>query len=245
MSKRRNHRDVIWLYGRHAVRAALNNPEREILRVVALEPSLLCDCKTKVKIEVEIVDKNFFTTTFGKDAIHQGCAVQVRQLADLCIEDIIEDDQDNRPLVFLDQVTDPQNIGSILRASAVFGARAVVVADDNSPEITASIAKTASGAVELVPIIRVTNLVQTIKKLKKAGFWCVGLDERGNKQIHELSLSGKYIFVIGSEGNGMRRLTREECDFLAIIPNSGEFSTLNAAQAATVTLYEFLRQQKQ
>lgn len=243
MSKRRNHRDVIWLYGRHAVRAALNNPKREILRVVAVEPDLLCDCNEKVKVEV--VDKNFFNTIFGKDAIHQGCAVQVRQLPDLGIEDVIEDDQDNRPIVFLDQVTDPQNIGSILRASAVFGARAVVVADDNSPEITASIAKAASGATEIVPVIRVTNLVQTIKKLKKAGFWCVGLDERGNKQIHELPLNGKFIFVIGSEGNGMRRLTREECDFLAIIPNCGTFSTLNAAQAATVTLYEFLRQQKQ
>ena len=240
MNRKHHQREVMWLYGKHAVKAALNNPKREVLRLVALEKCQDLECG---KAKLEIVDKNFFTTTFGKDAIHQGCALQVKKLSDTYIEDIIEDDNDSRPIVFLDQVTDPQNIGSILRASAVFGARAVVVADDNSPEITASIAKTASGAVELVPLVRVTNLVQTIKMLKKSGFWCVGLDERGNKKIQELSLKGKYIFVIGSEGSGMRRLTREECDFLVQLPSYSEFSTLNAAQAATVTLYEFLRQQ--
>lgn len=245
MNKKRHQSEVMWLYGKHAVKAALQNPQREVLRFVISENNIdfAEECRTR-GVKTEIADKNFFAATFGKDATHQGCAVQVRKLPEVFIEDIIEDESDTRPIVFLDKVTDPQNVGSIMRAAAVFGARAIVVAEDNSPELTASAAKTASGAVEIIPIIRVTNLVHTIKDLKKKGFWCIGLDERGDKTINEVSLDGKFIFVIGSEGSGMRRLTRETCDFLVQLPCYDKFSTLNAAQAATVALYEILRQQR-
>ncbi len=229
----------IWIYGKHAVRAAVLNKNRHVFKVVVLPQNK--DFFADLSVKVNIADKNYFSSLFGKDAIHQGCAAQVLDLDRVFLEDLPDDD---RPVVVLDQVTDPQNIGSILRASAVFGAKAVVLPEMNSPEITAVIAKVASGALESVPVVKVKNLVQSIKMLKKAGYWCLGLDERGDKKIAEINLKGKFILVIGSEGQGMRRLTRENCDFLVQLPSIGSFSTLNAAQAATVSLYEILRQKE-
>lgn len=233
----------MWIYGRHAVKAALENPNREHYRLITLESTknFLLEMN-QIKIKAEIVDKNVFAELFGKDAIHQGCAILAKRLPRCDLETLAANEHDNRPFVFLDQITDPQNIGSIMRASAVFGAQGVVVTDNNSPELTPAIAKMASGAIESIPLIVVTNLVQSINKLKKLGFWCVGLDERANQKIYEQKLNGKMIIVIGSEGGGMRRLTRETCDFLVQFPSHGEFSTLNAAQAATVSLYEISKQ---
>ena len=232
-----------WIYGKHAVKAALQNKKRKIFRFVMLE-SVADYFKDIKNIKPEIVNAEFFQAKFGKNATHQGCAVQVGKLSEIFIEDLLEDENDLRPFVFLDQVTDPQNVGSIMRAGAVFGARAVVVPENSSPELSPAIIKAASGAAEIVPLIRVTNLVQTINKLKKEGFWCVGLDERGEKTLSRTDLKGKIIIVIGSEGDGMRRLTKESCDFLVQLPFADNFSTLNAAQAATVSLYEVLRQQQ-
>jgi 23S rRNA (guanosine2251-2'-O)-methyltransferase len=234
----------MWIYGKHAVKHALRSSNREILRIVILEScaDFVKEC-SNLSLKPEIVDKKFFLSVFGGNATHQGCAVFVKKHRELSIEELANDPLDFRPLMFLDQITDPQNIGSIMRAAAVFGARAVVVTDRNSPELTPAIAKAASGSIEYIPFIRVTNLVSTINNLKKNGFWCVGLDERSDKKIQDISLDGKFIFIIGSEGNGMRKLTRETCDFLVTLPSRGKFSTLNAAQAATITLYEVLRQQ--
>jgi 23S rRNA (guanosine2251-2'-O)-methyltransferase len=234
---------TMWIYGRHAVKYVLLNKKREILRLVLLE-----SCRNfpercqELPVRPEIVDKNFFICTLGSNAVHQGCAALVKNLKDPFIGELLEDELDDRPFIFLDQVTDPQNVGSILRAAAVFGARAVVMTERNSPELTSAVAKTASGAVEIIPLIKVVNLVQTIRDLKKRNFWCVGLDETSDKKIQEIPLQGKFIFVIGGEGRGIRKLTCESCDFIARLPSFGDFATLNAAQAATVTLYEFLRQ---
>jgi 23S rRNA (guanosine2251-2'-O)-methyltransferase len=239
-------RNLMWIYGKHAIKAALCNPRRKVLRLIALESfkNFPIECE-KLSLKPEIVDRNFFNAIFGKDAIHQGCAIQVKKLPDCSIEELASDESDNRPFVFLDHASDPQNIGSILRASAVLGARAVVLTENNSPELTPVIVKTASGAVESVPLIRVVNLVRAINYLKQKGFWCVGLDERSNKKIYETALDGKFILVVGSEGEGLRRLTRENCDFLVQLPCLGkEFSTLNAAQAAAIALYEMLRQRR-
>lgn len=227
----------VWIYGKHAVRAAVLNENRQVFKVVVLPQNR--DFLSDLSVKMEVVDKNYFLSLFGKDVIHQGCAAQVLTLDDVFLEDLPDDD---RPIVFLDQVTDPQNIGSILRASAVFGAKAVVLPEMNAPEVTAVIAKVASGALETVPLIKVKNLVQSIKMLKKLGYWCLGLDERGDKKIGEMDLADKFVLIIGSEGQGMRRLTRGNCDFLVQLPSVGSFSTLNAAQAATVSLYEILRQ---
>ncbi len=233
---------LIWIYGKHAVTAALSNKKRKILKIVISTQTkdFIEDIDTR-NIKIEIVDKTFFVKQFGKDVIHQGIALLAEPLKEVFLEDVLDDD---RPFIFLDQVTDPQNIGSILRAAAVFGAKAVVLPESNSPELTASIMKIASGAVETVPLIKVKNLVQSIKMLKEKGYWCVGLDERGNKQLYEIDLKVKLILIIGSEGHGMRRLTRENCDFLVKLPYWKDFSTLNASQAATISLYEVLKQKR-
>ncbi|MDR3155552.1 MAG: 23S rRNA (guanosine(2251)-2'-O)-methyltransferase RlmB [Holosporaceae bacterium] len=245
-SRSDKNRNSFWIYGKHAVKAAILNKERKILRLILLE-----SCKDFLEeygsvhesLQAELVDKNYFAAKFGKDATHQGCAVLVKDLHfHLCLEDLLTDESDNRPFMFLDQITDPQNLGSILRASAVFGARAVVVPEHNSPEFSPAIWKAASGAAEYVPIIRVINFVHAINDLKKHGFWCVGLDEKSSKTMSEMDLERKLIVVIGSEGTGMRRLTRESCDFLVKLPGIGSFTTLNAAQAATISLYEIRRQ---
>lgn len=237
----------MWIYGKHAVTAAILNKKRRIKRFVALE-SLKSYFESQLgaqKISPEIVDTDFFLTKFGKNATHQGCAILAEPLKEMFLEDLLVDTADERPFVFLDQVTDPQNVGSILRASAVFGARAVVVTENSSPEMSPAIAKAASGATELIPLIRVTNLVQSLNLLKEKGFWCVGLDERGQQELSQIDLAGKIAIVVGIEGEGLRRLTRESCDFLVQLPFFENFSTLNAAQAATVSLYEVLRQHKQ
>jgi 23S rRNA (guanosine2251-2'-O)-methyltransferase len=246
MSKKEKNRtsgESVWIYGKHAVKAALQNPERKISRFIVLEScrDYWEECNLS-QIKTEIVDKNFFNALFGKEAIHQGCAVLAKQLSEHSVEELIKDESDMRPFIFLDRVSDPQNIGSILRAAAVFGARATIITEDNSPTLTSTAIKAASGAAELVPLIRVKNLVRTINNLKENGFWCIGLDERSDKKIYEISLKENLIVVIGSEGDGMRRLTRETCDFLVKLPAFANFATLNAAQAATFSLYEILRQ---
>lgn len=237
-------RDTMWIYGKHAVKAAVLNEKREILRTIALESckNFFSEFKHGRSLRIEVSDKNLFASIFGKESIHQGCAVLVRKFCDYSIEELTEDESDNRPIVFLDQITDPQNIGSILRASAVFGARAVVITENHSPDLTPVIAKAASGALETVPLVRVINFANSINVLKKRGFWIIGLAEESDKMISEIKLDGKFVFIIGSEGDGMRRLTRDNCDFLVKLPVFGSFTTLNAAQAATVSMYEITRQ---
>ena len=232
--------DSMWIYGRRAVEAVLSNPRRKILRFLLSEGTCL-DIPSSIKYEV--VGKEAFAELFGRHAVHQGCAVLVNNLPDWDLDSFLRKSDDDRPFVILDQVQDVQNIGSIIRASAVFDIQAIIMTKKNSPSLTAALAKAASGALEFVPIIRVGNLVQAINTLQKQGFWIVGLDERGTQSLHELPLkSGKFACIIGSEGKGMRRLTREHCDFLARIPCNEKFSTLNAAQAATLALYEIFKQ---
>lgn len=234
--------NAMWIYGIHAVRAVLKNPQRKILKIMLTRDSEIVIEDKKLLSKLHVIEKESFASMFG-NAIHQGCAVLAENLPEYALKDLAENDTDNRPFLFLDQVQDPQNIGSILRAAAVFGARAIVMTEKNSPKISSAIAKTASGALEIVPFVRIVNMMQAINFLKNKGFWCIGLDERANKHLHEIPMkkNDKYVFVIGSEGNGMRRLTREGCDFLVKLPEFGKFSTLNAAQAATVSLYEIMR----
>ena len=245
--QQKNTKNMMWIYGKHAVKAAVHNEGREVSRLVILESCKdfveQLDCRSK-SLKPEIVDRNFLSALFGKDSIHQGCAALIKNFDELSLEDVLDDESDDRPIIFLDQITDPQNIGGILRAAAVFGARAVVMMYTNSPEVTPAISKIASGALELIPLIRIVNLVNSIKLLKKQGFWIIGTAENSEKKLDEIDLRGKNAFIIGSESDGIRRLTRENCDFLVQLPTSGEFTTLNAAQAATVSLYESLRQRQ-
>lgn len=237
----KNSKSSMWIYGVHAVQAVLKNPKRVVLRFIIANKEHVSNFSFSKSIIPEVIPKQQFSDLFGKDAIHQGVAVLVEHNNEIFIEDILRD-QDDRPIVILDQITDPHNIGAILRSAAVFDAKCLIVTENNSPSETSVLAKTASGALEIVPIVRVVNLAQCMKLLKKNNYWCVGLDERGTDYLNDLNLLGRYAFVIGSEGYGMRRLTKESCDILAKLPVSDSFSTLNAAQACTVTLYESFRQ---
>lgn len=242
MSKTKNKgSNLIWIYGIHAVRAAVNNPERLIYRIIVSDKEQSKSLLPGKSVDIEVVSKQYFSDLFGKDAMHQNIAALVKPQTETLLEDILAEDNE-RPIIILDQITDPHNVGAILRSAAVFDVKCMIVPENNTPNETAVLAKTASGALEIVPIIRVINLARCIKILKENSYWCIGLDERGTDFLNNIDLSGKFAFIIGSEGSGMRRLTKESCDILAKLPVSDNFSTLNAAQACTVTLYESFKQ---
>lgn len=234
------------LYGAHTVLAALNNPARkchEIWIAKGLSPEIEESLKHRPEIQVLYKSLDDFDKLLGEETVHQGIALKVSPLKRQFIEDIINAEATSSCVIILDQVTDPQNVGAIMRSAAAFGASAVVCQSMNAPDLDSpSLAKSASGAVEFIPLIDVTNLSRTMDDLKAAGFWCFGLDEQGTSTIEKTKLSGKVALVMGREGKGLRPLTKESCDVLVTLPTSTAFTTLNVSNAAAVALYEWKRQ---
>jgi 23S rRNA (guanosine2251-2'-O)-methyltransferase len=227
----------VWLYGRHAVVAALANPERRLHRLlVAGEPPAL---PTGCPLAPEHATRDQIETVLPSGAVHQGLAL----LADPPVETSIEEFCTEAAMapralaVVLDQVSDPQNVGAVLRSAAVFGAGCVIVSDRHAPPPTGALAKAASGALEAVPLIRAVNLVRALAALKEAGFWCIGLDAAADTPIGQAGRFPKTALVLGAEDDGLRRLTRESCDLLVRIPGVGPLSSLNVSNAAAVALY--------
>jgi 23S rRNA (guanosine2251-2'-O)-methyltransferase len=247
------HPDVIWLFGVHPVLAALANPTRpcrrlllteEVARALGHRLGAALAAGNKAPMAREIVARGEIDRLLPPATVHQGIALEAGPLPDVELDAICRGvaDQDRALLLLLDQVTDPQNVGAVLRAAAGFGALAVVVTERHAPAATASLAKAASGALERVPLVRVTNLVRAMEELKGADFWCAGLDADAPQSLTEAKLAGRTALVLGAEGEGLRRLTRETCDMLLRIPMALEGgASLNVAAAAAIALYEYAR----
>ncbi len=240
-----------WFYGAHAVRAALMNPKRRLLRLIATEngSETIAEPARQRGLQIEKAEGKDMDRMFAPGTVHQGIALRVAPLPEPVLADILgasnaadENGEPTRPLVILDQVTDPQNVGAVLRSAAVFGARAVIVTRRNSPPITGTLAKAASGAVEQMPLVQVPNVAQAIAVLQSEGWFTVGLEGTGDKSLAQMDLTGKIAIVMGAEGTGLRRLTAERCDLLAKIPGEPGFASLNVSNATAVALYEISRQ---
>jgi 23S rRNA (guanosine2251-2'-O)-methyltransferase len=235
-------RETLWLFGLHAVRDALENPAREKLRLVVTKNALdkLEAAVAASGMAPEITDPRKFNVPIDEGSVHQGAALEVRalhwgSLADICIGGR------GAPLVvLLDRVTDPHNVGAVLRSAEVFGARAVIAPRHHSAPETGALAKTASGALERQPYLRVTNLGDAMQELREMGYVLIGLDGDGPVTLNEaLATAGPRAIglVMGAEGPGLRDRTRDTCDILARIPYPGGFGSLNVSNAAAVALY--------
>jgi len=235
---------LLWLYGTHAVTAALRNPRRRVRRVVGL-PDAAAEMRAAVSgVQVTEADRAAIERLLPRGAVHQGIAAEVEVFPALGIEDAVEmaEDRPHTLVVVLDQVTDPQNVGAVLRSAAAFGASAVIVPENGSPEAGGALAKAAAGALETMPLIRVVNLKRALETLKAGGFWCLGLAGEATADLAAHDMRGRTALVLGAEGEGMRRLTRETCDLLVRIPILPDMESLNVSAAAAVSLYEWRRQ---
>lgn len=238
--KRHTSSNLYWIYGIHATRYALQNPARKIHSIHVLNEAVIdkLELKNPIKIQIKRVDRNWFEQTFSKDAVHQGIAVQVSALPHFDLDDLRDIEALDQTVIILDQVSDPHNVGAILRSAAVFEAQALIMTDRNAPPESSVLAKSACGALEIVPIIRATNLASTIKTLRDMGFWCYGFAESGKETLEKVDFKGKSAIIVGAEGDGMRRLTKDLCDFLIRFNTNPSFSTLNVSTAAAIALHQ-------
>jgi 23S rRNA (guanosine2251-2'-O)-methyltransferase len=234
---------ALWLYGLHAVRAALANPRRTAKRAVVTEraaaeigPGLLS------RISVEKADTDSVARLLPQGAVHQGVALLCEPLPERDLQETV-DAAPSRPriVLVLDQITDPHNVGAILRSAAAFKASAVVVQDRHAPPESGVLAKAASGALDIVPYVSVVNIARTLEELSEVGFWRVALAGDGEQSLAEAVSEGDVALVLGSEGEGLRRLVRERCDVAAFIPIANGMESLNVSNAAAIALYELSR----
>lgn len=237
------------LYGFHAVQEAWLNEERRIdylyCTANALEgfQAAINSARDKglERPEPTIVDKSQLEKALPQGAVHQGLALSCSPLAEIGLDDILirEREKEQSLLVMLDQVTDPHNVGAILRSACAFGAAGMIMQKKHAPELTGVLAKSACGAIEHVPVAYETNLNRSIEALQEAGYFVYGLDERGEDITRQKNLGGKSVVVLGAEGPGLRRMVKEHCDVLLRLPMHGPMPSINVSNAAAVALYEF------
>ena len=227
------------LYGKHAVMSALENPNRKIKKLLCTVENATYVKSKYPNLNVVTVDKKEIDKLIP-DATHQGYALFCNPLDNLSIEELCEmaSNKSKCNVLILDQVTDPQNIGAIIRSCAAFGTMALIVQDKNSPQESGAMAKAAAGTMELVPVVRVTNLARSIETLKKNGFWIVGMDGYAKNNVDKIDKDAKLAVIMGSEGSGMRRLVEESCDINVRLPINDRVESLNVSTAAAIILYE-------
>ena len=240
------------LWGRHAVVAALHNPKRRLNRVFCSKNnrSLLDEEISKIRSkgwssipELEVLPIHELNLLVPSDSVHQGFVIISEALREPDFDWFLEKNKEtpHLTLVLLDQVTDPQNVGAIARSSLALGAHGMILQSRNAPKLDGMLAKAASGATEYIPIFRVTNIARAIRKMQDFDISCLGLAGESDVSINNTSLTTRVALVLGAEGAGLRRLTRESCDQLVSLPTVGHFSTLNVSNAASIALYELKR----
>jgi 23S rRNA (guanosine2251-2'-O)-methyltransferase len=222
------------------VLAALANPDRKLERLV-MTREVAERHAAQFAARAEILSREELALKLPAAAVHQGIAARFAPLEEPQIEDVLARCRDDALILALDQVSDPHNVGAILRSAAAFGVAGLIVTDRHAPGDTGVLAKAASGALEIVPMVRAVNLARTLEQLKQAGFWLYGLDEGGEARLGDLDLGGRVCIVLGAEGEGLRRLTAERCDRLVTIPTQPQLAALNVSNAAAVAAYEWAR----
>jgi 23S rRNA (guanosine2251-2'-O)-methyltransferase len=229
------------LYGRHAVFAALDNPERSF-RKLWLTPATAKTVVIPPGLTVQYGDDHDLGRLCPTDAPHQGFVLEVEPLDTVWLGDILKDadDGDNRPLLILDQVTDPHNVGAMMRSALAFNARAIITQDRHSPAESGVLARSASGALEKLPWVRAVNLARALGEIGDAGFWRIALDGTAEATLESALGKSQPALVLGSEGDGLRNLTIENCDQVAKLPISG-VESLNVSNAAAIALYAAAR----
>ncbi len=233
------------LYGRHPVTAAIANSRRQINKILCTAENAddiraLCAKHNRSAGMITIVDRKEIERILPREAVHQGLAAYVKELEDYTLEDIciMAEEHPDCHILILDQVTDPQNIGAIIRSCVAFNTLALIMQDKNSPAESGAMAKASAGMIEHLPVCRVTNLSRAIEQLKNAGFWTIGMDGYAQTTIDKLKKGGKTAVIMGSEGKGMRRLVEEACDITVRLPISEKVESLNVSTAAAIALYE-------
>jgi 23S rRNA (guanosine2251-2'-O)-methyltransferase len=233
-----------WLYGLHAVQAALANPHRKLGRA-ALTPRAIETLGEKLlkRVQVETLEPGAIDRLLPPGAVHQGAALEAWPLKSRDLAEILAEPgtQARRVVLVLDQLSDPHNVGAILRTAAAFGVTAVVVQDRHAPPQSGALAKAASGALDIIPYVEVVNIARALDELASHGFWRIALAGDGESSLAQAVPTGDVALVLGSEGAGIRRLVREHCEASAFIPISRTMESLNVSNAAAIALYELRR----
>src|SRR5271155_1943657 len=227
--------DTVILYGWHTVTAALANPGRRVRKLWLTENAArrLADDNIKIPVTPEIVRPTMIDQRLGPDAVHQGLLAEADPLPSPDIDALAQEGI----VLVLDQITDPHNVGAIMRSAAAFAVKAIVTTARHSPEATGVLAKSASGALELVPLVTVQNLARTLTEMNERGFMTVGLDSQGEENLGAVALQQPLALVLGAEGKGLRQLTRDTCSVVARLDMPGEIKSLNVSNAAVLALY--------
>ena len=224
------------MWGKHAVAAALDNPARRVLRAWSTREGA-ATMQFPSGVPLTFADVADLGRLVPQDAPHQGVVIEVEPLEDIWLGDLLGDAPERAVLLVLDQVTDPHNVGAILRSAAAFGAVGIVTQDRHSPPESGALAKAASGALERVPWARVVNLARALEEIGEAGFWRIGLAGEAEMDLKDALGPPRIALVLGAEGPGLRPNTREHCDALARLPISSAVESLNVSNAAAVALY--------
>ena len=233
----RSHLAPYWIYGQHAVAAACGNPGRQIQRLLCTDEAALPEDAAGLELKPEIVDRRGLEELLPLESVHQGIAALVVPLANSNLEDLLAEGETDGVVLVLDQISDPRNVGAILRSAAAFGAAGVIMQDRHAPPETGALAKAASGALETVPLIRVNNLSRALELLAGMGFWRHGLAMGEGQPLTEISLTGRVALVLGAEGEGLRPLTQRNCDSLVHLPMAAGMESLNVSATAAIALF--------